>query len=163
MNVVDIAILVVLVVFTIKGLLRGLLKELCSLLGLVIGGFFAFHFHGPLATLLQESFKLPLKLAVGIAFFALFVGCVLFFTVLGYLLSRFIKLLFLGGMNKVAGGFFGLVQGCLLLALTLFALSLGPLPATLGPMITRSHLAPPFVQLGQFVFEGSRDLFSPKA
>lgn len=163
MNGIDIAILVVLAAFALKGLLRGLLKELCSLLGLVVGGFFAFHFHGPLAALLVESFKLPLKLSVGIAFFVLFVACVLFFTVLGYLLSRFIKLLFLGGMNKVAGGFFGLIQGCLLLALALFALSLGPLPATLGPMITKSHLAPPFVHLGKVVFQGSRDLFSSEA
>ncbi|MDW7644996.1 MAG: CvpA family protein [Desulfuromonadales bacterium] len=163
MNIVDIAILVILAGFTLKGLLRGLLKELCSLLGLVTGALFALYFHAPLAELLVESFRFPLKLAVGIAYVVLFVVCLLFFALLGYLLSRFVKLVFLGGVNRVAGGFFGLMQGGVLLAIGLFALSIGPLPATLGPMLKGSQLAPPFVRLGQVVFEESRDFYSSRS
>ena len=44
MSLVDIVILVVLGLFLLKGVLRGLLKEVCSLLGLVLGGVLAFVF-----------------------------------------------------------------------------------------------------------------------
>jgi membrane protein required for colicin V production len=154
MNVVDIAILVILAVFILKGLFRGLLRELCSLLGLLAGGFLAFRFHAPLAEGMVQTFDLPSQLCVVVAFLALFLGTVLFFAVLGYLLSRFVKLLFLGGANRVAGGFFGLAQGVLLLAVVLFALSLSPLPKALQPAFKGSELAPPFVHLGKVFFQG---------
>jgi membrane protein required for colicin V production len=47
MNPVDIAILVVLGQFLVKGAWRGLLREVCSLAGLVLGGFLGFSFQGP--------------------------------------------------------------------------------------------------------------------
>ena len=49
MSYIDIGILGILGVFLLKGVIRGLLKEVCSLLGLVLGGVFAFTFHLPLA------------------------------------------------------------------------------------------------------------------
>lgn len=160
MNVVDITILVLLAAFTVKGLFRGLLKEVCSLAGLVAGGFLAFRFHAPLAEELAEVFGLSLRAGVVCAFLLLFVTTVLFFGVLGYLLSRFVKLLFLGGLNRVAGGFFGLFQGVLLLTVALFALSTEALPAPVQPMFEESVLRPPFVRLAEAVFDGSRRIFS---
>lgn len=156
MNPVDIAILVILGAFLIKGLVRGLLKELCSLLGLFVGAFLAFRFSPPLAQLLAESFHLPQGLCRVAAFLLLFVATVLFFAVLGFLLSRFVKLIFLGGFNRVTGGLFGLVQGVVLLAVVLFALSLGHLPRSLEPTLQASRLTPPFVRLGATIFHDGR-------
>jgi len=158
MNGLDIAILVVLAGFLIKGLLRGLLKEVCSLVGLFAGAFLAFRFHGPLAEVLLTKVDLPVPLAVGITFTTLFLATMIFFLVLGYLLSKFIKLIFLGGFNRVAGGFFGLAQGVLLLAVVLFALSLRPLPWGLDSVLKQSQLSPPFVGLGDAILEGSRQV-----
>jgi len=160
MNAVDITILVLLVAFLIKGLFRGLFKELCSLAGLVAGGFLAFRFHAPLAETMVDAFGISLKAGVVCAFLLLFLTTVLFFGVLGFLLSRFIKLLFLGGLNRVAGGLFGLFQGVLLLTVVLFALSTSTLPAFLQPMFEKSVLRPPFVHLAETVFDGSRRIFS---
>lgn len=155
MNGADIAILSILGIFLLKGLLRGLLKETCSLLGLLLGAFLAFRFHAPLAEGLSESFAFPLQLCVMVAFLTLFLATVLTFAVLGYLLSKVVKLLFLGGFNRVAGGLFGLVQGGVLLALVLFGLSLTKLPPTFDRAFKASELAPPFVQLGGAIFQGS--------
>ncbi len=160
MNFVDIAILVILGGFIIKGLLRGLLKEVCSLVGLLAGAFLAFRYHAPLAELMVTSFGLPARLCVIGAFLALFLATVMFFGVLGYLLSRFVKLIFLGGLNRVAGGFFGLVQGGVLLAVVLFGLSLANLPSAMQRSLKSSELAPPFVELGEAVFNGSGRAFA---
>jgi membrane protein required for colicin V production len=155
MNVVDIAILLILAIFLVKGVVRGLLKELCSLVGLLGGAVLAFSYHASLADLLVESLRFPPTIAVVAAFLALFLTTILFFAVLGHLLSKFVNLLFLGGLNRLAGAFFGLVQGVVLLAVVLFALSLRPLPGFLQPVFKRSELAPPFIHLGEATYRGS--------
>ncbi|HXV20452.1 MAG TPA: CvpA family protein [Desulfuromonadales bacterium] len=155
MNVVDVAILLILAIFLVKGVVRGLLKELCLLVGLLGGAVLAFSYHASLADLLVESLRFPPIIAVATAFLALFLTTILFFTVLGHLLSKFVNLLFLGGLNRLAGAFFGLTQGVVLLAVVLFALSLRPLPGFLQPMFKRSELAPPFIHLGEATYRGS--------
>jgi membrane protein required for colicin V production len=156
MNGIDIAIIVILCGFLLKGLLRGLLKEVCSLAGFFIGAFLAFRYHGPLADALLKQVDLPTQIAVAITFTVLFLATMTFFLVLGFLLSRFIKLLFLGGFNRLIGGLFGLFQGVLLLAVVVFALSLQPLPWGMDKVMKTAYLAPPFVDLGEAVLEGSQ-------
>ncbi|MBE0575486.1 MAG: CvpA family protein [Desulfuromonadales bacterium] len=156
MNGIDIAILVILCGFLLKGLLRGLLKEVCSLAGLFVGAFLAFRYHGPLADALLKSVDLPAQIAVTITFTVLFLATMIFFLVLGFLLSRFVKLLFLGGFNRMIGGLFGLFQGVLLLAVVIFALSLQPLPWGMDKVMAESYLTPPFVDLGSGIMEGSQ-------
>lgn len=158
MNGFDIAILGVLAGFLVKGLLRGLLKEACSLIGLFLGAFLAFRYHGPLADALLNRAELPVPVALGLTFSVLFLCTMVFFLALGYLLSKFVKLLFLGGFNRILGGLFGLSQGILLLAVVLFALSLRPLPAVLDQSFKKSQLAPPFTELGKAALEGSRQV-----
>ena len=156
MNGIDIAILVILCGFLLKGLLRGLLKEVCSLAGFFLGAFLAFRYHGPLADSLLKSVDLPAQVAVVITFTVLFLATMVFFLVLGFLLSRFVKLLFLGGFNRLIGGLFGLSQGVLLLAVVVFALSLRPLPWGMDKTMKEAYLVPPFVELGGAVMEGSQ-------
>ena len=157
MNGIDIAILVTLGIFMLKGLLRGLVKEFFSLVGLVIGSLAAFHFHPPLAEWLQESFGFAPLICVISAFLALFLTILSLFTAAGYVVSRSISLLLLDGINLVAGGCFGLFQGVVALALVLFGLSLGSLPESVDTQVKKSQLAPPFVSLGEGMFTRGRD------
>lgn len=158
MGLVDILILVVLAVFLVKGLLRGLLKEICSLLGLVLGGVFAFTFHLPLAQLLQDSAGLPGAVSVWVAFPAIFLGIVIVFAVLGFVLHRFIKIILLGGFNRLAGGVFGLIQAVVILAMLILAMGSPPAPALARQLIGASHLAPPFATLGETLLVEGRTL-----
>ncbi|MEZ4601529.1 MAG: CvpA family protein [Syntrophotaleaceae bacterium] len=157
MNLLDITILAMLAVFVLKGLFRGLLRELCSLAGLFGGLFLAVRYHAPLAELLVDVLGWPAKACIIIAFVALFLLTVVFFGLLGFLLSRFVKLLFLGGFNRVAGGLFGLVQGGLLATLVLFALNRSPLPQIARNVFDQSQLAPPFVRFGEILLQQGRE------
>lgn len=159
MNLFDVLILILLGVFLLKGLLRGLVKELCSLIGLIVGALLAVRFHGPLAEGMVLAFKLPPQLCVILAFLALFLVTLLIFSLAGMMLSKYVKLLYVGGLNRVAGGIFGLVQGVLVLAVVVYALSLRPLPAGLSNDLSQSLLAPPFVSLGEQLFNSSWQLF----
>ena len=158
MSFIDIGILGILGAFLLKGVLRGLLKEICSLLGLVLGGVFAFTFHLPLAQTLQDSFNLPDQLCVWGAFLAIFLLVVIIFGVLGFVLHRFVRLVFLGGFNRLAGALFGLIQGVVLLSMIVMALNSSVVPRSARDIMRESQLAPPFVTLGKSIFTGSRDL-----
>ena len=158
MSLVDILILVILVIFLLKGVIRGLLKEVCSLLGLVLGGVFAFTFHLPLAELLQRSVGLPTQVCVWGAFLAIFLLVVIVFGVLGFVLHRFVRVVFLGGINRLAGALFGLVQGVVLLSMLVLLLNSSVAPQRARGMLHDSQLAPPFASLGNSLYHGSRGL-----
>jgi membrane protein required for colicin V production len=160
MNVIDIAILAVLVAFIVKGLMRGFLRELCSIVGLVAGAYLAMRFHPPLAQWMAQTFSLPINLCVFAGFVVLLLVTILFFAILGHLLSHFFRFLFSGGFNRVTGGLFGLCQGVLILSILLFAVSARPWPESVEPALKESELAPPFVNLGETVFRGGSRILS---
>ncbi len=156
MAFIDIVILVILVIFLIKGIWRGLLKEVCSLLGLVLGGLFAFTFNQPVAEWLQASYGLPARLSVWGSFLVIFLLVIFLFGVVGFVLNRFVKLIFLGGFNRLAGALFGIVQGVVIVSILLLALSSNLAPGWSRSRIAESQLAPPFVTLGRAAFEAGR-------
>ncbi len=156
----DISILVILALFVAKGIFRGLLKEICSLLGLVLGGAFAFSFYLPLGQLLHDRFELPAQLCIWGSFVLIFLLVIIIFSVVGFLLHRFVKLVFLGGFNRLAGALFGLVQGVVLLSLLLLVCSSSAVPTTVRKMTLRSQLAPPFVNLGEEILAAGKGLFN---
>jgi len=155
MNIFDIAILVILAAFLVKGLLRGLVRELCTLLGLASGALIAFGYHLDVGDWMAARFSLPPSWCQGLAFVVLFLSALLLFGLVGLVLTRYVKLLYVGGLNRVIGGLLGLVQGMLLLAIVLYALSTRQLPGGLSRHLEQASLAPPFVELGEQVFEGS--------
>lgn len=163
MNVLDIIILVLLALFAVKGALRGLLKEICSLLGLAAAAVLSFSYYAPLAKQASAWLHLPLQLCVAGALLVLFALTMLLFSLLGALLSRFIKLLFLGGLNRVFGALFSLAQGALILALVLYGLSQTTLPTAVQPLFKQSQLRPPFVDFGGALFKHSKNLLDRMA
>ncbi|HKJ04653.1 MAG TPA: CvpA family protein [Geopsychrobacteraceae bacterium] len=158
MNLVDIVILVILSIFLLKGVFRGLLKEVCSLLGLVCGGLLAFYLYLPLAQWIMGMFNWPSQLCVTLAFLMIFVSTLVVFGAIGYVLNRFLKLALLEGLNRLTGAIFGFLQGVLLLALILFALTSASVPGSVRKELRVSELSPPFTELGEVIFSISRDL-----
>ena len=155
MNAVDIVILVVLGVLLLKGLWLGLVQELCGLAGLGVGTLLGVRYQASLAEALPAWTGFPPVLARISCFILLFLATLIFFIVLGLVLSKVLKLVLLGGLNRLLGGLFGLVEGILLLCLVLYGLSL-----TDWFKATRqaSRLAPPFVTLGEQIVGGGRQL-----
>jgi membrane protein required for colicin V production len=155
LNAVDIAILVVLAVLLAKGLWLGLIHELCALIGLGGGTFLAVRYHQALAHALGHWIKLSPEVLGITCSVLLFLVTLSVCGLLGIMLSRALKLIFLGGFNRILGGLFGLVQGLLLLALALYGLSLTD---WLKAPRQDSRLAPPFVTLGEQIMTGGRQL-----
>lgn len=148
MNGIDLTILVLLGLFLGKGIWRGLIRELCGLLGIALGVFLAWQFSLPLGNELAQRLHLaprPSVLLVGVMLFG--VGVLAFF-ILGFYLGKLTAVPIFGGLNRLGGGLLGLLEGVVVLAVVLHVLAVQPYPRSLGAALSRAQLAPPFIELG---------------
>jgi len=148
MNLVDILIWVVLLIFAVKGFMKGLVREVCSLLGLVLGGWVAFACYHPLAEVLRSHIRLPYSVTSFLSFALIFLTSGLLFFFLGHLLTTLFKIILLGGVNRIGGILIGLVQGALVVCLALSLGTLKPVPGKVKAHIERSATARPFLACG---------------
>lgn len=148
MNLVDILIWVVLLGFAVKGFMKGLVREVCSLLGLSVGGWAAFAFFPPMAGVLRSHVHLPHYVASFLAFALIFLTCGLVFALLGHLLTTLLKIVLLGGANRIGGILVGALQAALILSVVLSLGTVKPMPAGMRSRIEESGVARPFVAWG---------------
>ena len=148
MNLVDILIWVVLLIFAVKGFMKGLVREVCSLLGLVLGGWAAFAYYHPLAEVLWSHIRLPHSVTSFLSFSLIFLASGLLFFFLGHLLTTLFKIILLGGVNRIGGVLMGVLQGALVLCVALSLGSLKPMPVKVKAHIERAATARPFLVCG---------------
>lgn len=158
MPIVDLFILTVLVLYLAKGIWRGALLELCSACGLAAGVVLASRFAPGLGAELTRTVQLDSAIAEATLYVALFLIGTLTFALLGFFLGRLPALPGSGGPGRVVGGLFGLLQGVVVLALLLQALTLHPWPRAVGPVLRQGTLSPPFVQLGASLYRGGESV-----
>ena len=127
MNWVDLIIAVVLLGFAIRGLMRGFLRELLSLVGLFLGLWIALLKFISLGEWLQNRFPLTEPLPFHIAFLVIFLSVSGVAGIVGYLLHRAAKGLLMGWVDAIVGLGFGSIKGVVILTVLLFLLAHLPL------------------------------------
>lgn len=116
MNFLDFLIAIPIGYLIFKGFKRGLIFELASLAGVVLGSVVAVRF----AHLFAVLVGLEGDNAFLIAFFVLFVGVVLLSLFVGKLVERFVKLVHVGFVNNLAGAISGLLKGVCIIGVLLY-------------------------------------------
>ncbi len=154
MGLVDILIWVVLLLFAVKGFLKGLIREVCSLLGLVAGGWAACKYYPYFAEALRSFIRLPHHVAQSLAFALLFLLLGVLFYLLGHLLTVIFKIMLLGGVNRIGGVCFGLLEGAFLLCMLLYFATTKPVPEKIRGYVGRSHTAQSFIATGRDIISG---------
>jgi len=109
MNWMDVVIIAVLGISIILGMKRGLIKSLVPLVGVTLGVIFAGMFHHSLAGAL--GFIQNESLAGIIAFALILIAVCVLTIILGKMLRGMIQMVFLGWVDRLAGGAFGFVVG----------------------------------------------------
>ncbi len=136
----DWLLLAILAGSTALALARGLLRELCSLLGLVAGLVLASWYYAPVALWLERW--LPVAAADLSAFLLITLGIGMFFGLLGRFFRRTASTIGLGLLDRLAGGAFGLARGFLLGTVLLMGIT-AFLPTV--PALRASRFAPYFL------------------
>ena len=114
MNYLDIIIALVLILFGIKGLRKGLIIEVASLLAFGVGIYGAMHFSDFTASHLQDFMDIKPQYLNTIAFVLTFIILVVVVNLIGRLIAKLIESLDLGFFDKLGGFLFGVLKGVLL-------------------------------------------------
>lgn len=119
MNLLDIILILPLAYGIIKGVIKGFVLQLASLIGLIAGMYFAKLYASSVATLFYHWFDISLQYGKAVAFLVLFLIVGLFVYLLAKSLDRFIELISLKWLNKLLGAVFGGLKYALILSVLL--------------------------------------------
>ncbi len=123
LNLLDIILVIPLLWFAYNGYKKGLIIEIASLAAFVLGLYFAFYFSDITAGYLKQYFSIDQKYLAALSFLATFVIVLFAVLALGKILEKFIDILLLGFLNKLAGAAFGLLKGALFLSIIIFVIN----------------------------------------
>lgn len=148
MNLLDIIILLVLLFFALKGLFRGLVNEVSSLAGLLLGGWLAYRYYPNLSVPLRNVLHVPEHIAAFLSFVLLLMLVGFIAHILGNIVTTALHVVMLGGLNRVGGGVVGAAEGVLLLSMLFCIGSADFMPMKLKQKIQMTESAHMFAQIG---------------
>ncbi len=157
MSLLDILLWIVLLGFAAKGFMKGFVREVCSLLGLVLGGWAAFTYYLSAGAVLGNLIHLPPRVMSVAAFLCILLAIGLLFTLIGHFLTVVLKIALLGGVNRAGGVVFGLLQGALFLGIILYLATFPPVPQGIRSRIAASGTAQVLGNCGKDIVAGWRE------
>jgi membrane protein required for colicin V production len=139
MNPFDIIIIVILGYSLVRGIFRGLVKEVSSIVG-ALGGFYAsFTYYTKLAKLLSGLIRETAYLNI-LSFLIIFCSVLIVVGILGIIIKYLLNIAFLGWVDRIGGVGFGFIKG-ILIASVLFITLTAFLPRG-SAFLKNSMLAP---------------------
>jgi len=146
MNLFDVLSIIILGYGLVRGLFRGLLKELASIIG-VIGGFYlAYSYYGHPAGYLKGFIENPGYRQLS-GFLIIFCTVLVVVAGLAMVLKYLLNIVFLGWVDRAAGAVFGLLKGVLIVSV-LFLMLTAFLPKGTA-FLQNSLLAPHVSQVSE--------------
>ncbi len=107
MNTLDLLLVVPIIIGAIGGFKKGFIIGVISLLALILGVFGGFYFLNWGVSLLINEFGLSGKMLPILAFLIIFIGIIIIVNFVGKLLKKFVHMILLGGIDKIAGALVG--------------------------------------------------------
>ncbi len=123
MNFLDIIFIIPIIWFAYKGFKRGLIIELASLLALILGIYAALYFSGYAANFLISSLDMDPKYVPMTSFILTFIAVVVIVYFIGKILEKLVNMVALGFLNKLAGGFFGILKAAVIISIVLLIIN----------------------------------------
>ena len=144
--ILDIVFGALLALFLVRGLLRGLIKEVAGLVGMLLGFFLASRFYALVVPYTAQVINNHTG-QIAAAYLAIFLGVLVAVAIVAHLLQRFTELTFTSWLNHLLGGVAGLAKGGLVcsLAITLLHHFAGD-----SPLVSKSFLAGYIDQITNF-------------
>jgi len=143
----DIAVLAVIGLSTLFAFARGVVRELLAIATWIAAVFAAFGFGNDVAAMVPFFETSPLAKQV-LAYAMVFVGVLVLGTLMAFLLSKLLRAVSLGFVDRFLGAAFGLARGVIVVLIFVLMAGLTTLPqqewwqnATLGPPLVAAALS----------------------
>lgn len=137
----DYVVLAVIALSLLIGVWRGVVSEILALLAWIVAFLCARLWAGSVGDMLMASDVAPHWRQVA-GFLAVFAGVLIGFVLARWLISRFLKAVGLGTLDRLLGALFGIARGILLVWVGVLLAGLTALPSQ--PWWQAATLAPPF-------------------
>ena len=139
MNSFDILIVTILAYGLIRGIFRGIIREISSIVG-VLGGFYAAYSYYPrVSNLMSTWISNPAYLNI-ISYLILFSVVVIVVNILAVVIKYLLNIAYLGWLDRICGALFGMLKAGLVICVLFIALT-AFLPKG-APIIKKSTLSP---------------------
>jgi len=122
MNPFDILAAVIVCFCLIRGIFRGLIKEMASIIGVFAGYYAGYTYYPHLSRLLSKWLAKTAYVDI-ISFMILFSAVYILVSILGIIIKYFMRISFLGWVDRICGAGFGVVKGILIAVVILVALT----------------------------------------
>ena len=124
MEIIDIVIAVLLVVGLVSGLRDGLVKQVAALVGLIAGLLVGKALYVSVGDWLMSVFSLSDRVAYLTAFILILIVVPLLFSLVGWLVSKILRAICLGWLNRLLGGLVGVVKYAIFVGVIITAIEL---------------------------------------
>lgn len=128
MNLLDLFILLPICYFAYKGFASGFIKEILGIVGIILAVFIAFQYMKPVSTIISPLFESSDNATIVAGIF-LFIGVIIVTQLIAYTSKRFLELLNINFINRVAGLCFGVLKSGIVVSAFLLLLAGFNLPA----------------------------------
>jgi membrane protein required for colicin V production len=145
-NVLDVILIVVIGFSSVYGLFKGLVKEVISLLAVIIGLIGASRFYEGASPLLK-NLGLGEQVAKILSFFILFIVIFVALILVGKLLHKLIHTIFLGWLNRLGGIGFGFIRGIIVSGIIVMILTI--ILSEKAPILSESKVTPHIMSISK--------------
>ena len=142
MKILDILLIIIVGYCFLRGIFRGLIKELAAIVGVLGGLYAAYGYYPLLAKELSRWITNPGYLNI-LSCLLLFFAVYLVVSLVGVMIKYLMNITFLGWTDRIGGAFFGTVKGGLLAAVLILVLT-SFLPRN-APLLRDSLTAPQMI------------------
>jgi len=149
-NLIDIVVVILAVLFMIRGYKLGLIKQLTAIMAIVIAIYVAQEQYTIISGFLAREFDLSAKLAEILSFFIIIIIVTLIINYIGYFLTQLLDIIFLSFIDNFGGLLFGLVKGFLILYIGLLLLNIVPIDLV-EQEISQSYFAPKILSFSRVI------------
>ena len=117
MSILDIILLLLFIPAFIQGITKGFVIQVFEIIAVIIGVWVAYRFSGIAFIWFSHFFSSSYGLLRLIVFILIMIVCILLLNLLGQAISKIIKLIMLGWLDKILGIIFALIKTALILGL----------------------------------------------
>ena len=154
MTAIDFGVIAIMLIFLVRGIWVGFIRQLASLAALILGYLFAGRYYeqiSPRLSFLFPSPQISFLVTYALLFIAVFVGVL----AIGYVLKKVMSLSLLGWFDRFMGGLFGLVKAGVVVTVLFMVMS--GLLADSNPLMTRSLTSPYLFKSSSFLLASVPD------
>ncbi len=147
MNGFDLMVLVIVLFCMIRGMFRGLIREVSGIVAVIAGFYGAFTYYWMVSPHLAFLIETP-AIRHLVSFGVLFCGIVILVGLMAALIRKLMHVVFLGWVDRTFGLVFGTAKGVLIVSV-LFIMLTSFLPSGSSTMMTRSETAPYLAEISR--------------